>query len=205
VLAQGGTGSFSGVTSGRGGYAVPSHLLVPWSAKCKAIPILPLRYAQSVSACTRGFRVFPVVNNGRGLCRPLTSFSAVVKNEYSYTSTPLTGCTEPQCLYKALPGISPWKIAVGLYAVSSQLLVPWSRKSIALPLNPLRLLQSVSPSKRGYRVFPRGKYRPGCYAVPSQLLVPWSRKVTAIALHLLRSVQSFSACTRGYRVFPRGK
>jgi len=37
---------------------------------------------------------------------PSPPFSAVVKKEYSYTSTPpmgRTACTEPQCLHKSVP------------------------------------------------------------------------------------------------------
>jgi len=51
-----GTGSFSGVNSGRGMTLTPHPLLVPWSRKGRAIPLLPLwavRPVQSISACTR--------------------------------------------------------------------------------------------------------------------------------------------------------
>ena len=51
-----GTGSFPGVKSGRGVTLTPHHLLVPWSRKFRAIPLLPLwavRPVQSLSACTR--------------------------------------------------------------------------------------------------------------------------------------------------------
>jgi len=51
-----GTGSFPGVKSGRGVTLTPHHLLVPWSRKGRAIPLLPLwavRPVQSLSACTR--------------------------------------------------------------------------------------------------------------------------------------------------------
>jgi hypothetical protein len=51
-----GTGSFPGVNSGRGVTLTSHHLLVPWSWKSKAIPILPLwavRPVQSLSSCTR--------------------------------------------------------------------------------------------------------------------------------------------------------
>jgi hypothetical protein len=52
-----GTQSFLGVKSGRGVTLTPQPLLVPWSRKSKAIPLLPLwvvRPVQSLSACTRG-------------------------------------------------------------------------------------------------------------------------------------------------------
>jgi hypothetical protein len=50
------TMSFPGVKSGRGVTLTPHHLLVPWSWKSSAIPLLPLwalRPVQSLSACTR--------------------------------------------------------------------------------------------------------------------------------------------------------
>ena len=51
-----GTGSFPGVKSGRGVTLTPHPLLVPWSRKSRAIPLLPLwavLLVQSLSACTR--------------------------------------------------------------------------------------------------------------------------------------------------------
>ena len=51
-----GTGSFLGVKSGRGVRLTPHPLLVPWSWKGRAIPLLPLwavRPVQSLSPCTR--------------------------------------------------------------------------------------------------------------------------------------------------------
>jgi hypothetical protein len=51
-----GTVSFAGVKSGRGGTLTPHPLLVPWSWKSRAIPLLPLwavRPVQSLSDCTR--------------------------------------------------------------------------------------------------------------------------------------------------------
>ena len=50
------TGSFPGVKSGRCVTLTPYRLLVPWSRKSRAIPLLPLwavRPVQSLSACTR--------------------------------------------------------------------------------------------------------------------------------------------------------
>ena len=49
-------GLFRGVKSGRGVTLPPHSLLVPWSRKVRAIPLLPLwavRAVQSLSACTR--------------------------------------------------------------------------------------------------------------------------------------------------------
>ena len=51
-----GTGSFPGVKSDRDVTLTPHPLLVPWSWKSRAIPLLPLwavRPVQSLSACTR--------------------------------------------------------------------------------------------------------------------------------------------------------
>ena len=51
-----GTGSLQEVKSGRGVRLTPHPLLVPWSRKGRAIPLLPLwtvRPVQSLSACTR--------------------------------------------------------------------------------------------------------------------------------------------------------
>ena len=51
-----GTVSFLGVKSGRDVTLTPHPLLVPWSWKSRAIPLLPLwavRPVQSLSACTR--------------------------------------------------------------------------------------------------------------------------------------------------------
>jgi len=77
-----GTGSLPGVKSGRGVARTPHLVLVPWSRKSRAMPLLPLwtvRPVQSLSACTWVYFTF------------------------TYTSTPpmdRTACTESQCLYK---------------------------------------------------------------------------------------------------------
>ena len=58
-----GTGSFPGVKSGLGVTLTPHLLLVPWSWKSRAIPLLPLWAVwpvQSLSACTRGHFTFLV-------------------------------------------------------------------------------------------------------------------------------------------------
>jgi len=56
------------------------------------------------ASCTMGTGSFPVVKSDRGVTlTPHPPSSAVVKKEYSYTSTPTmdrTACTEPQSLYK---------------------------------------------------------------------------------------------------------
>jgi hypothetical protein len=48
-----------------------------------------------------GYRVFPGGKEQPGHdADPFLPSSAEVMKEYSYTSTPPTSCTEPQCLYK---------------------------------------------------------------------------------------------------------
>jgi len=77
-----GTGGGGGVKSGRGVTMTPHPLLVTWSRKSSAIPLLPLRAV-----------------------RPVQSLSASTKVHFNftYTCTPSMGCmacTEPQYLYK---------------------------------------------------------------------------------------------------------
>jgi hypothetical protein len=55
------TGSFPGVKSDRGVKLIPYSLLVPWTSKSRAIPLIPLwavRPVQSFSACTRAHIIF---------------------------------------------------------------------------------------------------------------------------------------------------
>jgi hypothetical protein len=62
------TASLSGVKSGRGVMLTPHPLLVPWSWKSRAIPLLPpmgLRPVQSLSACTRVTFTFTFKPNDR--------------------------------------------------------------------------------------------------------------------------------------------
>ena len=57
---------FPGVKSGRVVTLTPHPLLVPWSRKSRAIPLLPLwavRPVQSLSACTRVHFTFFTCNN----------------------------------------------------------------------------------------------------------------------------------------------
>ena len=57
-----GTGSFPGIKSSRGMTLTPDPLLVPWSRKSRAIPLLLLWAwpVQSLSACTRVYFTFTV-------------------------------------------------------------------------------------------------------------------------------------------------
>ena len=94
-----GTGSSQGVQSGLGVTLTPHPLLVPWSRKSTAIPLLSLwtvRPVQNLSACTVELYVCSPYG-------PYGLYRASVPVQYSYTSTPpmdRTACTEPHCLYK---------------------------------------------------------------------------------------------------------
>ena len=120
-----GTGSFSGVKSGRGVTLTPHPLLVLWSRKSRAIPLLLLlvvQPVQSLSACTVQLYLYSPL--ARTACTepqclystaiPLLPLYAVQPVQYSYTSTPpisRTACTEPQCLYStAIPVLPLWTV-----------------------------------------------------------------------------------------------
>jgi len=123
-----GTGSFPGVKCGRGVTLTTHPLLVQWSRKNRAIPLLPLwavRPEQSLSACTRVHFTFTYTSfpMGRTACtepqclhstaiplpplwavRPEQSLSACTRVHFTFTYTstlPIgrTACTEPECLY----------------------------------------------------------------------------------------------------------
>jgi hypothetical protein len=69
---------FRGVKSGRGVTLTLHPLLVPWSWKGKAIPLLPLwaaRPVQSLSACTRVHVIFLCLSQ-EGSCRRWAGFSS---------------------------------------------------------------------------------------------------------------------------------
>jgi len=102
-----GTGSYSGVKSGRSVTLNPHPLLVPWSRKSRVIPLLPIlavRPVQSLSACTTVHFTFTYTTTPLWAVRPVQSLSAFTRVHFTftYTSTPpmsRTACTEPQCLY----------------------------------------------------------------------------------------------------------
>ena len=87
-LLYNGYQGFPGGKSGRGVTLTPHPLLVPWSRKSRAIPLLPPG--------------------------PYGLYRASVPVQHSYTSTPSMGrtaCTEPQCLYStAIPLLPPWAV-----------------------------------------------------------------------------------------------
>ena len=94
-----GTGSFLGVKSGLGMTLTLHPLLVLWSRKNRAMPLLPLWAVwpvQSLSACTVELYLYSPYG-------PYGLYRTSVPVQYSYTSTPpmdRTACTESQCRYK---------------------------------------------------------------------------------------------------------
>ena len=89
------TGSFPGVKSGRGVTLTPHPLLVPWSRKSRAIPLLPLwavRPVQNLSACTRVHFTFYLPNAEDKQCSytpnsPTASWSCTGTTYLSFTLT----------------------------------------------------------------------------------------------------------------------
>ena len=122
--------------------ADPSPILVPWSRKSRAIPLLPLwavRPVQSLSACT------------------------TVHFTFTYTSIPpmdRTACTEPQCLYNGalylyLYLYSPYG-PYGLYRASVPVqgytlpfyFSTWSELSTNLTLSLVQKTNNLRPEER---------------------------------------------------------
>ena len=80
-----------GIKSGRGVTLTPHPLLVPWSWKGRAIPLLPLwavRPVQGLSASTRVHftLLFTAMSKRRGSIGPLRPTIVKVRNEWSYIS-----------------------------------------------------------------------------------------------------------------------
>ena len=124
--------------------ADPSALLLPWSGKSRAIPLLPYG--------------------------PYSLYRASVPVQYSYTSTaPMgrTACTEPQCLYStAIPllplcavrpvhSLSACTVELYLYSLMRRTVCkePQCLHSTAIPLLPLwavRPVHSLSACTRAH-------------------------------------------------------
>jgi hypothetical protein len=83
--------------------------------------------------------------------RPLVPSS---RNSRAITLHPLNACTETQCLYKGVPGVSRGYRAAGGYADPSHLLVPWSRKNRTIPLHSLRPVEGLSACTRMQFILP---------------------------------------------------
>ena len=99
---------FPGGKERPGRKAEPSPLLLSWSRKSTAIPLLSLwavRPVQSLSACTVQLYLYSHYV-------PYGLYRASVPVQYSYTSTPPMGrttCTDPLCLYStAIPLLPLW-------------------------------------------------------------------------------------------------
>ena len=131
--------------------ADPSPLLVPWSRKSRAIPLLPqwgVRPVQSLSACTRFTLPLPIPLLPLWTVRSIQSLSACTRVHFifTYTSTPpmdRTAWTEPQCLYNGalyLYLYSPYG-PYGLYRASVP--VQGCTSSLPIPLLPLWTVRSV--------------------------------------------------------------
>jgi len=131
-----GTGSFPAVKSGRVMMLTPHPLLVSWSRKIRAIPLLPVwavRPVQSLNACTRVHFTYNFTS--MGFSAPVQT--GPVAHRASCTMGP-----------GSLPGV---KSGRGVTLTPHPLLVPWSRKIRAKPLLPLwavRPVQSLSACTR---------------------------------------------------------
>ena len=93
-----GTGSFPRVKSGRGVTLTPHPLLVTWSWKSRAIPLLPLwavRPVQSLSACTRVHFTFTFGHERV----ELYLYSPYGPYDLYRASVPVQGCTLPLLTY----------------------------------------------------------------------------------------------------------
>jgi len=95
-----GTGSFPGVKSSRGVTLTPHPLLVPWSRKSRAVPVLPLwavRPVQSFSVCTKVHLTFillyshQTVPYNRPLHLPFSKYSLIIFFLYSTPRKTLSG------------------------------------------------------------------------------------------------------------------
>ena len=86
------TGSLPRVKSGRGVTLTPHFLLVPWSRKGKAIPLLPLwavRPVQSLTACTRAIFTFTFLPQRKNvLWHSLRHTELVLTTPSTHKSTP---------------------------------------------------------------------------------------------------------------------
>ena len=93
-----GTGSFPGVKSGRGVALTPHPLLVPWSRKGRAIPLLPLwamRPVQSLSACTRVTFTFTFIPRFSIIVSKLPKSSEVLPVSLILSLHPSSSCKNP--------------------------------------------------------------------------------------------------------------
>ena len=100
-----GTGSLPEVKSGRGVTLTPHPVLMPWSRKSTAIPLLPLRdvwSVQSLSTCTVQLYLYSRYG-------PYGLYRASVPVQYSYTSIPL-------CAVRPVQTLSACTVQLHLYS-----------------------------------------------------------------------------------------
>ena len=132
-----GTGSFPGVKSGRGVTLTPHPLLVPWSWKGRAIPLLPswaVRPVQSLSACTRVHFIRRRPQNTKRTCNNCltTSVHGCVWKSYS---APCGWCWLHGLAYIGIAQVSTlhsfYCLDLAVSASSTLPSVPFVRRSIA--------------------------------------------------------------------------
>ena len=125
-----GTGSFPGVKSGRGVTLTPHPFLMPWSRKSRAIPLLPYgpyspyRASVPVQECT-----LPFLPSGMG--------DRVPVGGEIFRTCPDRPWGPPSLLYNGYQVFPGDNCGRGVTLTPHPLLVPWSRKSRAIPLLPL--------------------------------------------------------------------
>jgi len=144
-----GTGSFPGVKSSRGVTLIPRPLLVPWSRKSIAIPLLPLwavRPVQRLNTCTVELYLYSPYG-------PYSLYRASVPVQYSYTSTPplgRTACTDSQFLYStAIPLLPLWIVRpvqrLSTCTVQLYLYSPYWPYSLYIPSVPVQYSYTSTP------------------------------------------------------------
>jgi len=137
--------------------ADPSHFLVPWSRKSRAIHLLPLwavRSVHSLSACTVQLYLYSPYG-------PYGLYRASVPVQYSYTSTPLMGrtaCTEPQCLYNIAITLLPlWAVrpvqSLSACTVELYLYSPYGPYGLYRPSVPVQYSYNSTPPYGPYGLY----------------------------------------------------
>ena len=150
--------------------------------------------------------------------RPLPSVCLGIKSRWGgeiFRTCPDQPWGPPSLLYngyRVFPGI---KSGRGVTLTPHPLLVPWPRKSRAIPLLHIwavRPVQSLSPCTRAHFTFtlqlylyspygPYGLYRASLPVQGGTLPLPYSRAIPLLPLWAVRPVQSLSACTRVHFTF----
>jgi len=183
--------SFPRVKSGRGMLLTLHPLLMSWSRKSRAIPLLPLwavQPVQSLSACTVQLYLYSPYG-------PYGLYRASVSVQYSYTSTPTmdrTACTEPQCLYSRAKPLLPLWVVWPLQSLSACTVELY----LYSPYGPYGLYSASVPVQYSYTSTPP-MGRTAC--TEPQCL--YSTAIPLLPLWAVRPVQVLSACTRVHFTF----